>query len=139
MAGLGCIDAVSQQAETNEAYSSMSDAFRLVPAQWRWAVELVRDEDDGQSSAAGIIRGTAKVTSDGSFKDEAGTSASLAKGDDYSLALVSCNLVPGRASDQSAYRSELAGVVGSLILVWLTYVRHGITEGNVRLDGLTAL
>jgi hypothetical protein len=80
--GLGSIDPPSQQVEITTEYSSLSDALQIVPPRWKWAATLLKFDDDGRNFAAGILRGSAKVTSDGSFKDEAGTSTSIAKGND---------------------------------------------------------
>jgi hypothetical protein len=117
--GLSIIDPPSQQVEINELYESVYDALNIVPDLWKWAATLLQSDDDGWNFAKDILWGTAKVMSDGSFKDEAGTLASITKGNDQSKALVLCNLVPGRPKEQSAYHSELAGVVGSLILIWI--------------------
>ena len=97
------------------------------------------------SLAEGIRKGTASVVSDGSFEANAaigpvGTSAVIiapsttceskhwAKGEDW---------VTGCGEAQSAYRSELAGVIAGLTIVDIVVRDHNITEGAVTfaLDG----
>ena len=51
------------------------------------------------------------------------------------------NWVTGPPSSQSAYRSELAGVIASLTMLDIIVRQNNITEGEVTiaLDGLTAM
>ena len=98
---------------------------------------------------AGIVSGTASIVSDGSFNPEsligpAGTSAVVlapstncpakfyAKGN---------NWVTGSREDQSAYRSELAGVIAALTMLDIIVHHHDLTEGSITiaLDGDFAL
>ena len=52
-----------------------------------------------------------------------------------------CNWVTGPKSSQSAYRSELAGVISSLTILDILVRHHNITEGavTIALDGKTAM
>jgi hypothetical protein len=95
--------------------------------------------------------------SDGSFKDQYGTSTLAIEaessvdrctGADIPPAAASKNnrykgenMVPGALSDQSAYRSEVAGLVGIATMVRELCLFHDITAGTVYLscDGLSAL
>ena len=47
----------------------------------------------------------------------------------------------GPAESQSAYRSELAGVIASLTMIDIIVLHNNLTEGQVTiaLDGLTAM
>ena len=97
----------------------------------------------------GIRNGTASIVSDGFFEQnspigQAGTSAVIlapsttsqpqhwARGE---------NWVTGPEESQSAYRSELAGVIAGLTVVDILVRHNNITEGGVTLalDGLTAM
>ena len=55
--------------------------------------------------------------------------------------LEGCNFVTGLPADQSAYRSELAGVIGILSALSVLVHQHTITSGSVTiaLDGESAL
>jgi hypothetical protein len=87
-----------------------------------------------------LSKGTARAISDGSFKDKFGTSAFtiLDSGDSSILGL---NIVPVHPDNQSAYRSELAGLfaivrIVNLLCSWANVVHGGIEVGC---DGLSAL
>ncbi len=53
------------------------EALALEKQADKWAVDTVHDRDNGTAFAAAILRGEAKAVSDGSFKNEQGTSASI--------------------------------------------------------------
>jgi hypothetical protein len=53
----------------------------------------------------------------GSFKEGRGSLAWVLEGDSNQHRLVGGNIVPGNTSDHSAYRSELAGILGVVMLV----------------------
>mmetsp|Transcript_38493 Transcript_38493/g.41756 ORF Transcript_38493/g.41756 Transcript_38493/m.41756 type:complete len:157 (-) Transcript_38493:1075-1545(-) len=97
----------------------------------------------------GMQNGTAIIVSDGSFDAASpirpvGTSAVIltpstecherywTKG---------CNWVTGPKSSQSAYHSELAGVISSLTILDILVRHHNITKGaeTIALDGKTAM
>ena len=109
----------------------------------------VLPEDNCQALSAGIRNGTASIVSGGSFNPASpigpvGTLAVMlapstecpkrhwAKG---------CNWVNGPISSQSAYRSELTGVIALLTIIDILVRHHSITEGavTIALDGKTAM
>ena len=110
----------------------------------RYLLERVQiPTDAGARLAGGIIQGTARAVSDGSYKPGiVGTAACLlaADGQDKDC-LKALNLVPGWADDQSPYRSELTGIVGSLTLILALCHSFDIQEGSVTLalDGEAAM
>ena len=67
--------------------------------------------------ASAIQDGTAIAVSDGSYKTEFGTSALALEGEDSTNRIVAVNVVPGDPTDQSSYRSELAGIFGIVTMV----------------------
>jgi hypothetical protein len=79
------------------------------------------------------------AVSDGSFKQEHGTAAWILRASE-ACEIVGQMITPGTARDQSAYRSELAGLYGVACTIWLLEKEHGIT-GTVlaACDGLSAL
>ena len=98
---------------------------------------------------AGIAAGIASIASDRSFNPEsligpAGTSAILLAPSTKCSTKVYVkgnNWVTGAAEDQSAYRSELAGVIAVLTIIDVLVRHHDITEGavTIALDGDSAL
>ncbi len=103
-----------------------------------WAVDVLIHDDDGASVAAAILDGSAYAVSDGSYKQNRGTSAFLLEGRDGETNRVTgLNEIPGAPSDQSAYRSELGGISGIIATVDCLCRFHHVSSGsiNVRLDG----
>ena len=98
---------------------------------------------------AGIVAGTASIVSNGSLNPEsligpAGTSTVvLAPSTKCSAKFYAKgnNWVTGSGEDQSAYRSELAGVIAALTILDVLVCHDDITEGDVTiaLDGDSAL
>jgi hypothetical protein len=62
------------------------------------------------------VDGTAYSGTDGSYEDGHGTAAFRIQ-NDPSNQITGCNITPGVQEHQSAYRSELAGMVGILVLL----------------------
>ncbi len=91
--------------------------------------------------AEDIKNGTATAVSDGSFKNENGTSAFLVCAEDDSQRIIGVNAVPGACKEQSAYRSELAGISGILMVLDILCKKFQITSGAIEigLDGQQAL
>lgn len=83
--------------------------------------ELAFPIDNGQRLAHGLGTGSARAVSDGSLKDSYGTAAGvLSVTEDDNEQLLFVNSVPGLHSDQNSYRSELAGILGILLIEVLT-------------------
>jgi hypothetical protein len=128
----------------------------LVPAT-SWAVTHVLITDEGAASTATIREGRCVSVSNGSFKNQYGTSAWAIEaessvdrrtGVDIPPAAVSkenrgkeVNILPGSPTDENAYRSEVAGLLGIAPTVREICAFHDITAGTVYLgcDGLSAL
>jgi hypothetical protein len=110
--------------------------------QDQWAIA---EWDHHQANLPNLVRdiqqGTASAVSDGSYKNDNGTSAFLLCADDVDNCIIGVNAVPGAPSEQSAYRSELAGVSGILMAIKLVCKKFKITSGSVEigLDGQQAL
>jgi hypothetical protein len=125
-----------------ERPTTLEEARCTISPPDRWAVDQLIHSDDGASVATAIAAGTAYAVSDGSFKQQRGTSAFLLEGSDGSdNRVVGLNEIPGEADEQSAYRSELGGISGVIAAVDCICRLHGITTGgiNCRLDGEQAL
>jgi hypothetical protein len=116
-------------------------ALQALPPQDRWAVLDNFFPDDGQMVAKRVISGSATAVSDGSFKSQFGISGCVIRGDGRRLEAIGVNAVPGLHDKQSSYRSELAGISGSLAIIYAVCRRHSIQEGSVTLilDGIEAM
>ena len=88
-----------------------------------------------------MTRGTTTAISDGSFKKGYSTSCSILHGSTNTTQIILINTVPGPTDSQSAYRSELAGISGSLLIIQAICKRHHIQNGciTIGLDGQSAM
>ena len=111
------------------------------PSNDQWAIDTFHSDDDGLALAAGIIQGKATAVSDGSYKTQVGTSGFVLRGANRTLGAVGANAVPGNPEEQSSYRSELAGISGSLAIIAAVCDKYGIVSGSITmaLDGQQAL
>jgi len=121
--------------------TSLAEQLERLPEDKQWSMQQVTNDDDGRTLASAIMRGKAVAVSDGSFKEEFGTSAWIIQGADAAGEARGVNVVPGSPTDQSAYRSELAGLHGIVSYVNQLCEYHDITEGSVGVgcDGIAAL
>ena len=129
---------------THQATSSFSEYVKKnVHPDAAWAVTrfIASNADDGKAVAESIKNGCCVAISDGSFKDEFGTASWIVQGEDEFGSLEGSLVTPGNPEDQSAYRSELAGLYGIAAIVNLLCQYHKITEGSITIgcDGLQAL
>jgi hypothetical protein len=80
-----------------------------------------------------------KAVSDGSFKEAFGTAAWMIHINNNCEIRGHC-ITPGNSSDQSAYRSELAGIYGIACTIWYLHSKHGLSGSiTVGCNGLSAL
>lgn len=107
----------------------------------KWSIYNFDCDDEGLEMADAIRQGYAKAVSDGSYKDQQGTSGFCLFGHTDAISLASVNGVPGSPSVQSAYRSELAGIAGIITAVELICTKHSIMQGDIEvgLDGSKAM
>ena len=106
-----------------------------------WAVHEVMSTTDISGILLDIEKGTVVCVSDGSYKDECGTAAWIIENDEGTQRIQGKVAVPGFASDQSAYRSELAGLYAIVYVVETLIEVYGLVQGGVSIgcDGLSAL
>ena len=100
--------------------------------------------DDCTAIAQAIKDNTARAVSDGSFDPvtKMGTSAFVITAHkDTTLLFSGQNWSTGSKSEQSAYRSELAGIIGVLASLSVIIQRHNVTTGGITiaLDGKSAM
>jgi hypothetical protein len=107
----------------------------------KWSIHNFVYSDNGQELAHSIQQGFAKAVSDGSFKNQRGTSAFSLFGSTEEPLLIGWNGVPGTLTAQSAYRSELAGIAAIITAAKLLVTRFSLSHGAIKigLDGSEAL
>ena len=90
---------------------------------------------------ADIANGKSVGVSDGSFKDEGGTAAWIIENEAGTQRIMGTVEVPGHGSDQSAYRSELAGIYAIVLVVEVIKDIWSISSGGILIgcDGKAAL
>jgi len=130
---------------------SIEPVHNIPPIPWKNKPSLVKVTIDGLQQLRGIHRiprlvqalrqGTLIAVSDGSYRDGIGTSAFILHDGIPSEALWGVNAVPGSTQSQSAYHSELAGVMGSITIIWALCKIGKIQEGStmIALDGQQAM
>ena len=121
--------------------TTLAEAIEHLPPGNQWAVRRFDSTDNGDRVAQAIRAGTAIAISDGSFKDRFGTAAIVIEAEDSEHNIIAVNVVPGNPEDQGAFRSELAGLFGQVILVNTICAVHQITQGTIECgcDGKAAL
>ena len=131
----------ARQQNTNRPIpTSIDDAIASYDTSLQWALPYIECPDALLPIASGIRDGTAIAVTDGSFKLQRGTSAftlvDLASG----TQLTGANHVPGICTDHCSYRSELTGILGTVILIDIVCGFFGITSGHVTIgcDNLEA-
>ena len=106
-----------------------------------WAVQEVKTSREINEIVDDIANGTAVGVSDGSFKDEFGTASWVIENASGSQRIMGNVIVPGFHSDQSAYRSEIAGIYGLVMVTEAIKRLWGLEKGEITIgcDGINAL
>ena len=97
----------------------------------RWAVGRFAVADGGVTIAKAIRQGIAVAVCDGSYKEAFGTAAYVVEGATMAKRMVVVLVTPGEPSDQSSYRSELAGLFGVVTMVHIICEQFQITDGAI--------
>ena len=107
----------------------------------QWAIQQLLTTTDIDEIVQDIAKGTAVGVSDGSFKDEAGTAAWIIENERGTQRIMGKTIVPGYASDQSAYRSEIAGIYSMVLIVEMIKEVWKLKYGGILIccDGKDAL
>jgi hypothetical protein len=113
---------------------------RMNPSE-SWCINNFEASDNGEEIAEALKKGEAIAVCDGSYKDEKGASAWVLEGATDSNRIKGYNQVPGATTDQSPYRSELAGLLGTVTMITEIYKFHHLTEGQITVacDNISAL
>jgi hypothetical protein len=91
----------------------------------QWCFKHLLHLNDIDTAAQAIADGTAIAVSDGSFKDGHGTASFIITTLERTFSIQGDVISPGDSSIQEAYRSELVGLLGTVLLV----------EGRLRWTG----
>ncbi len=88
-----------------------------------------------------IVHHTAIALSDGSFKNQRGSSAWVVEGESEIGCIKRWNMVPGSDYDHYAYRSELTGILALLVIIGEVCKHNKVLDGCIAIgcDGLSAL
>jgi hypothetical protein len=107
----------------------------------RWCFSHMDMGDEGQTIATALQHGEVIAVSDGSFQDTFGLSAWVVEGANELSRATGAVVVPGAAKDQSAYRSELAGIFSIMIFIKKLCEFYNISSGAIELgcDGQSTL
>jgi hypothetical protein len=113
----------------------------LSPIEERWVFDHIELEEGGTILAEAIRQGEAIAVCDGSFQNQFGTAAWVLEGACPKGRIIGRVVVPGTAKDQSAYRSELAGIFSILLTVNKLCEFFNVDSGSLELgcDGQSAL
>jgi ribonuclease HI len=112
-------------------HGSLQETIQALPEQIKWSILNHQASDEGEHIAAALINNTAIAVSDGSFKDNKGTSGWIVEGDTQAGRIIGWNMVPGFLDDHSSYRSELTGILAILTLIKELCTIHDITTGGL--------
>jgi hypothetical protein len=119
---------------------NFSQTLVALPASLLWAIKEYTLLPDLHPIIASLRDGSARASSDGSFKDKFGTAAFTIL-DAHECSILGLNVVPRHPDDQYPCRSELAGLYGIVLVVNLLCSWAGITSGGIEVgyDGISAL
>jgi hypothetical protein len=112
--------------------TNLLDCIDSLPLASRWAIDCFSAPDDGVVVAQSIRDGTAVAISDGSYKDNFGTTALTIEPDIPTLnnCVLATNAVPEQPEHQSSYRSELSGLWGIVTMIQCLCDKYGIIWGS---------
>jgi hypothetical protein len=111
-----------------------------LPLASKWAMQKYALPTDLAPLLDSTRDGSARAVSGGSFKDKFGTAAFMII-DGRDTSVIGPNLGPGHPSNQGAYRSELAGLFGIILVVNALCIWANISGGAIEIgcDGFSTL
>jgi len=109
---------------------TFQQALSDIKEHW-WVVTHLHNDHLEEHLITVIQNQTLMAVSDGSFKDKIGTSAFILHSGDITQSMWGVNAIPGPTHIQPAFHSELAGILGSLILVQTLCTTGNIETGEV--------
>ena len=125
------VDKEPTRRNNNPQIASWEDCVNTAE---KWCIENMVNGQDGKIIADAIQNNTALAVSDGSFKNERGTSAIIIeKEGDETSRLIIANRVPGTQGDHNPYRAEICGVMGIITCIEAICKYYNIRAGRLRL------
>jgi hypothetical protein len=122
-------------------YSTFKE-FTQQREEWKWwSSNTIGDDADVYAVMHHIERGEGFAVSNGSYKAQHGTAATVIEGRDGLHRMQTLVITPGHPDDQCAYRSKVAGILATTQLVNAMAEYTGITNGRCIMgcDGKSAL
>jgi len=103
-----------------------------------WAFTLYNTTDNSKQIANALLHGTCEAVSNGSYKDGSGMVAWMIQDMTSKNILSGKTIIPGHASDQSAYQSKLGGIFSIVMMIHNICAYYNITKGQIQIacDGL---
>ena len=139
----GYSDIMDEDNITNQRTQSKQSLNKIFKERKgeRWALQNIQMTDNIDEIVNDLSKGTAIGVSDGSFKDRFGTASWVIENESGTQRINGDCIIPGSPSDQSAYRSEIGGLYGLVIVVEMIKDMWNIQSGSIVLgcDGLNAL
>ena len=130
------------RTHTQSQYEECRDTLQNLGKE-QWIACKIQSSKNIEEIVKSIRGGTAIAVSDGSFKDEHGTAAWVIEDYLAKERLLGLTMVPSFPIDQSAYRSEVAGLYAIVKVISIIIEVYNITEAQagitIRCDGLSAL
>ena len=110
-----------------------------------WAPSEIMIEGSEARIAQRLLHNELRIVSDGSYKHPLGTAVTILQAKDGPDRVIIFSQTPGQVKDQSAYRSELIGILAGVMvtewlrLEWFPYLHHHPFHVEFACDGLSAL
>jgi hypothetical protein len=124
-----------------KSFTNIQEYMQTQP-KWQWLLpSLSFPSDECSALAIDIQQGTCIAVSDGSFKDSRGTASIVIEGQDSRSRLRCDVVVSGDETSQSAYRSELTGIMAAVNIIEAICEFFKISAGAVTMvcDGKSGL
>ena len=113
--------------------TSVQSAFDKLPEGDQWALQDIGGLEAAAQVARSLRQGTAIAVSDGSYDKGFGTSSFVVHCTTTGKRIKALNTVPGHATEQSSYRSELAGIAGTVAILTLLCQVYQIQDGSIEI------
>jgi hypothetical protein len=136
-----CHGYCNQPFQKSTSPRTLQQHIERLPSSIAWCIKHFEASDNGEVIAEALKKGEAIAVCDGSFKDEKGASAWVLEGASNRNRIRGFNRVPGAIHDQSPYRSELAGLLGTATMITEICKFHNVSEAKITVacDNVSAL
>jgi len=124
-----CLGIVEQQNGT-QVQQTLEQYIEALPIEHKWPFAQFQ-KNNIEAVIRSMQEGTAAVVSDGSFKQHKGASLWILEAKDVTGKVEGMNLVPGDEPIQSSYRSELAGLLGTILIANVMYELFKLVQASI--------